>query len=45
MLVILGDRGHLELPGNLVPVASLARGVPLAAWVQKEERADRKSVV
>lgn len=39
MLVILGDRGHLELPGNLVPVASLARGVPLAAWVQKEERA------
>lgn len=42
MLVILGDRGHLELQGNLVPVGSLARGVPLAAWVQKEKR-ERKA--
>lgn len=38
ILVILGVRGHLELQENLVPVDSLARGVPLAAWVQKAER-------
>lgn len=38
MLVISGDRGRLELQGNLVPVDSLASGAPLAAWVQKAEK-------
>lgn len=42
MLVMSGGRAHLELRGNLVPVGSLARGAPLDAWVQKEER-ERKA--
>lgn len=41
MPVMSGDRDHLELQANLVPGGSLARGVPLAAWVQKAERARR----
>lgn len=37
-LVMLGDRVHLGLLGNLAPLGLLARGVLQAAWVEKAEK-------